>query len=310
MLWGMVFVAPLMLPDYPASVLTAGRYLAFGLLSIALARLDWHALQTLKRQDWIEAVKLSLIGNLLYYGLLAAAIQTSGAPVPTMLIGTLPVVIAVCSNLGDRSVAWMRLAPPLLLIAVGVGLVQYSELDAGAQASSDWGSRVLGAMLAIGAVACWTWYPIRNARWLQSHSDTNSSAWATAQGLATLPLALILMLILWLISLALPGSQLGRFDWPLGSTPLKYLGMMILIGLCASWLGTLLWNRSSQLLPTALGGQLIVFETLAALAYAYILRDAWPPLLAWLGIVFLLVGVVAAIRVFRRPVQPSPVSHA
>jgi drug/metabolite transporter (DMT)-like permease len=109
MLWGMVFVAPLMLPDYPASVLTAGRYLAFGLLSIALARLDWHALQTLKRQDWIEAVKLSLIGNLLYYGLLAAAIQTSGAPVPTMLIGTLPVVIAVCSNLGDRSVAWMRL---------------------------------------------------------------------------------------------------------------------------------------------------------------------------------------------------------
>jgi hypothetical protein len=47
---------------------------------------------------------------------------------------------------------------------------------------------------------------------------------------------------------------------------------MFAIGLFASWLGTLCWNEASQRLPTALVGQLIVFETLAALAYALLLR--------------------------------------
>ena len=44
--------------------------------------------------------------------------------------------------------------------------------------------------LALGAVACWTWYPIRNARWLRAHPQHSARAWATAQGLATLPLSL------------------------------------------------------------------------------------------------------------------------
>ena len=45
-----------------------------------------------------------------------------------------------------------------------------------------------------------------------------------------------------------------------------YFGAMLAIGLFASWLGTLCWNEASQRLPTSLSGQLIVFETLAALA--------------------------------------------
>jgi drug/metabolite transporter (DMT)-like permease len=44
---------------------------------------------------------------------------------------------------------------------------------------------------------------------------------------------------------------------------------MFAIGLFAVWLGTLCWNEASQRLPTALAGQLIVFETLSALAYAF-----------------------------------------
>src|SRR6185312_9622697 len=44
-----------------------------------------------------------------------------------------------------------------------------------------------------------------------------------------------------------------------------FVGLMAAIGLFASWLGTLCWNEASQRLPTALAGQLIVFETLAAL---------------------------------------------
>ena len=99
LMWGMIFVGPLFIPDYPGTLQSAGRYVAFGLVVLPLAWLSRRRLKRLAREDWIEAIKLSLIGNLLYYACLASAIQRTGAPVSTMIIGTLPVVITVTANL-------------------------------------------------------------------------------------------------------------------------------------------------------------------------------------------------------------------
>ena len=40
LMWGLVFVGPLLLPDYPAALHTFGRYLAFGLIALPLGWLD------------------------------------------------------------------------------------------------------------------------------------------------------------------------------------------------------------------------------------------------------------------------------
>ena len=124
LMWGLVFVAPLWLPEYPAALLTVGRYLAFGLIALPLAWWDRERLAELKRADWIEALKLAAIGNLLYYLCLSAAIQRAGGPLPTMIIGTLPVVIAITDRLlgseRDAAQPWLRLAPSLGLIALGI----------------------------------------------------------------------------------------------------------------------------------------------------------------------------------------------
>ena len=37
LMWGLVFVAPIMLPGYAPALLTVGRYLAFGLIALPLA---------------------------------------------------------------------------------------------------------------------------------------------------------------------------------------------------------------------------------------------------------------------------------
>ena len=74
------------------------------------------------------------------------------------------------------------------------------------------------------------------------------------------------------------------FEMPFGPRPLFFISLMLAIGLFASWLGTLCWNEASQRLPTTLAGQLIVFETLAALAYAFALRGLTPEPLTLLGI--------------------------
>jgi drug/metabolite transporter (DMT)-like permease len=306
LMWGLVFIAPTLLADYPPALLSMGRYLAFGLIALPLAWWDRRALRLLTRADWLEALKLSLIGNLLYYGFLAAAIQRAGGPMPTMIIGTLPVVIAITANLrsglhnGQREarLPWAQLWPALLLLVLGLACVNQAELaHMQSQSSINLWRYATGALLAMVAVACWTWYPIRNGEWLRAHADRSPRAWATAQGLTTLPLALLGYSVTWLFSdqLTPPG-----FAMPLGPEPLRFVALMLVIALFASWLGTLCWNEASQRLPPALAGQLIVFETLAALAYAFVLRGQWPGWLTGLGITLLIAGVVVALRV--RPV--------
>jgi len=312
LLWGLVFIAPLLLPDYPAALLSVSRYLAFGLIALPLAWWDRRELATLERADWIEALKLSLVGNLLYYLFLAAAIQRAGGPLPTMIIGTLPVVIAVTSKLlegrdapaGTTALPWARLVPSLGLLALGIGLVHQAELARmRSEAAYDAARYALGALLALGAVACWTWYPIRNARWLRAHPRHSSRAWATAQGLATLPLSALGFGVFWMMQAPLGA---GDFPMPWGPDPMLFVGLMFTIGLFGSWLGTICWNAASQRLPTTLAGQLIVFETLAALAYAWGLRGQWPDMATLLGSTLLVIGVATALRAASRRATASP----
>lgn len=306
LLWGLVFVVPLLLPEYPPALLSTARYLAFGLIAVPLAVADRARLRELSRADWMEALKLALVGNLLYYLFLAAAIQRSGGPLPTVMIGALPVVIAVASNLRDARrdgrLPWLRLAPSLVLIAAGILLVNHAELQhLRSVPSADLGRYALGAVMAVGAVACWTWYPLRNADWLRAHPGRSPRVWATAQGVATLPLAAAGFGLAWL------GFDAGGgFSMPLGPQAERFVLLMLALGLLASWLGGLCWNEASQRLPTSLAGQLIVFETLAALGYVFVLRGAAPPAATVAGIALLVAGVLWALR--ARPERPPDVA--
>ncbi|WP_293996580.1 DMT family transporter [Sphaerotilus sp.] len=310
LVWGLVFVTPLLLPAYPAALLSCGRYLAFGLIALPLGWLDRKRLQQFSADDWQEALKLSAIGNLLYYLCLAAAIQRAGGPLPTMVIGTLPVVIAVSSNLRDARrdgrLPWHKLLPSLGLIAAGIACVNQVELQHLRQQdhfdAMRYGS---GVLLAVGAVACWTWYPMRNADWLRAHTDRSPRTWATAQGLMTLPLAALGYGALWVWQ-GLGGGGLEALSMPFGPTPQRFVLLMLAVGLLASWLGTLCWNAASQRLPTALVGQLIVFETLAALAYALLLRGDRPDATTVLGIGLLVAGVLWGVRIRPEPVSSPP----
>lgn len=301
LMWGLIFVGPLFVPEYPGALQSVGRYLAFGLLALPLAWRARHRLRQLQRSDWREALKLTLIGNLLYYTCLASAIQRTGAPISTMIIGTLPVVISVTANLlyghHDGKLSWRKLTPALLLIAVGLVCVNAAELQADSGDFDLW-RYLSGIALALAAVVCWTWYPLRNARWLREHPDKKPSTWATAQGLATLPVALLGgMVVCGQLALTQPD-----FILPFGPRPQVFIPLMLMIGLLCSWLGTLCWNEASQRLPTVLVGPLIVFEILAGLAYTFMLRQQWPPLLTLCGIICLMAGVIYAMRIKPEPV--------
>ena len=302
LMWGLIFVGPLIVPEYPAVLQSMGRYLALGLIALPIAWLGRVRLRQLGRKDWVTALTLTMMGNLIYYVCLASAIQRTGAPVSTMIIGTLPVVIPVFANLlysqRDGKLSWWRLSPALVLIGIGLLCVNISELNQGLPDFSGWryGS---GIALALISVVCWAWYALRNARWLRENPDKHPMMWATAQALVTLPVSLLgyIAACLWL------NGQTPDFALPFGPRPAVFIGLMIAIAVLCSWVGALCWNVASQKLPTVILGPLIVFETLAGLLYTFILREEFPPLLTVSGIALLMVGVVIAVR--AKPQKPS-----
>lgn len=302
LMWGLIFVGPLIVPEYPAVLQSMGRYLALGLIALPIAWLGRVRLRQLGRKDWVTALTLTMMGNLIYYVCLASAIQRTSAPVSTMIIGTLPVVIPVFANLlysqRDGKLSWWRLSPALVLIGIGLLCVNISELNQGLPDFSGWryGS---GIALALISVVCWAWYALRNARWLRENPDKHPMMWATAQALVTLPVSLLgyIAACLWL------NGQTPDFALPFGPRPAVFIGLMIAIAVLCSWVGALCWNVASQKLPTVILGPLIVFETLAGLLYTFILRQEFPPLLTVSGITLLMVGVVIAVR--AKPQKPS-----
>ncbi|HCU0799317.1 MULTISPECIES: DMT family transporter [Citrobacter] len=304
LMWGLIFVGPLIVPEYTAVLQSMGRYLALGLIALPIAWLGRVRLRQLTRKDWVTALALTMMGNLIYYVCLASAIQRTGAPVSTMIIGTLPVVIPVFANLlysqRDGKLSWWRLSPALVLIGIGLLCVNISELNQGLPDFSGWryGS---GIALALISVVCWAWYALRNARWLRENPDKHPMMWATAQALVTLPVSLLgyIAACLWL------NGQTPDFALPFGPRPGVFIGLMIAIAVLCSWVGALCWNVASQKLPTVILGPLIVFETLAGLVYTFILRQEFPPLLTVSGIALLIVGVVIAVR--AKPQKPSVV---
>lgn len=302
LLWGLVFITPLLLPQYPGVILSFGRYIAFGLIALIPAWWDRHQIAALTRADWIVAIKLSTVGNIFYYATLSSAIQLADAPLPTMLIGTLPVIIAIFSNWSphhtSESIAWKKLILPLGFIFVGLLLVNAAELQHldGTRSLSDY---IQGGLVALLAVAAWTWYPIINGRYLKENSQVRPSTWATAQGLAVLPLALMGFVLFGVVNKL--GINASHYAFPLGEQPMKFVLGMVILGFTASWLGTLFWNHASQKLPTSLAGTLIVFETLAALLYTFILRGEIPATQIIIGVILLCVGVVLSVKAF----QPS-----
>ncbi|WP_054179641.1 DMT family transporter [Trabulsiella odontotermitis] len=301
LMWGLIFVGPLIVPEYPAVLQSMGRYLALGLIALPLAWLGRGRLKQLTRQDWLTALGLTMMGNLIYYLCLASAIQRAGAPVSTMIIGTLPVVIPVFANLlysrRDGKLSWARMIPALVCIAAGLLCVNIAELRHGLPDFSGWryGS---GVGLALISVVCWAWYALRNARWLRENPDKHPMMWATAQALVTLPVSLAGYLAAcgWL------SVQDVAFPLPFGPRPVVFVTLMLAIAIFCSWVGALCWNIASQRLPTVIVGPLIVFETLAGLLYTFMLRQSVPPLLTLSGILLLVIGVVIA--VIAKPTHP------
>jgi drug/metabolite transporter (DMT)-like permease len=283
--WGGVFLAPKLLSDFTPPQMTAGRYLAYGLASAALlAPSLGQVLSRMTGRDWRDLAGLSLLGNIVYYLFLAAAVQAAGVAAASLIVGLLPVTVTLVGAGHVGAVPLRRLAAPLALIAVGVVCVNLAAFQTHAGGG---GLRlIVGLACAFGALAVWTVYAVWNARRLEALTHFNSHEWSLLTGLVTGALSLVLAVPAFLIG----GTTHAAPAWAL------FWGVSAAVAIGASVIGNGLWNAASRLLPLTLSGQLIVFETLFALLYGFLHERRWPAPLESAAMVLLMSGVLWSVR--------------
>ena len=159
-LWGVVFLAPAVLLAFDALQLSAGRYLIYGLVALLLLAPRWKRLAPrIGMAEWRGLVWLSLAGNLVYFLLLATAVQWAGGAAASLIVGLIPVVVTLVAVREEGAVQLRQLAPALLLCLLGVALVGYEALVS-EHVQTPWRQRVLA--LYVPSARC---FHGRRIRW-------------------------------------------------------------------------------------------------------------------------------------------------
>ena len=290
-LWGAVFLAPELTPGFSALQLSAGRYLAYGVIALALAAPRWRRItDRLERRDWIALAWLGLAGNIVYYIFVAHAVRLAGAAPTSFIVGLLPVVITIIGSREQGAVRLSALTPSLVLAVIGVALIAAPALHR--QTGADWRSQALGLACAFGALASWALFAVGNARAMARLPHLSSNDWSLLFGIVSGAEALLLALP------AFAWAPVQHGDWT------RFAAISIGIAIASSVIGNAFWNGASRRLPMTLTGQMVIFETLFALVYSFLWDRRLPHPTEVLAIAALIAAVTWCARL-HHGAQPA-----
>ena len=220
--------------------LTAGRFVVYGAVSVAVLAVSWRrARRPTLAQAW-GALWLSVLGFTGYYWVLVLSIRDAGTEMPALIVGTIPIWVMLLGK--PHGLRWAAMLPGLALTAAGLVLMSNAALSGAEQAPAASESIATsstywrGIALSVLAMVCWTVFTLLNARWLRQHPEVGSTDWANWLGVATGLGGLLLAL-----TLGTPLPQLmASPGWPL------FALIAIAIGLLA---GVLPARRAARLDP-------------------------------------------------------------
>jgi drug/metabolite transporter (DMT)-like permease len=308
-MWGMVFLVPELLTAFTPIEMAVGRYIAYGLIAAALVAPKMGGLlRRLDRSDYFALLRHALSGNIIYYMFLALGVKLAGVAPTSLIIGVLPITVTLMGHKDHGAVPLRQLALPLLVVAAGIACINidvFTHDSSGAGVDSL--HKLLGVLCATGALVCWTWYAVDNARYLKRNPHFSSGEWSALYGLSS---GLIALLIGAVAMAIFHGDVTGAAGEASGRNWGWFWLVNALLALGASVIGNHLWNVASRSVPVTLSGQLILFETLFALLYGFIYKQQMPRLLELAAIVLLTSGVLWSVRVHALDEQEVRDAHA
>ncbi len=288
--WGLIFVVPLFMEGFTSMEVALARFIAFGACSLPfLLKKRMRGGFRYSPSIWLWSVPFSFAASLAYYPFVVLALRYSTPSICALILGLAPVTIAFSGNWKEKECSFRSLIPSACLILLGLVMVNIPYLrKEGAT------SHLMGILFAVVALVSWNWFAVANSRFIKRHPELHPSDWTSLIGVGSLLWALVGVLILYLFDSPLLGLEKFHFSNPQLSSFL--IGALVLGTVC-SWVGGYLWNRACPLLPISLAGQLMVFETIFGLLFAYSLEKSFPPLIEALGICLFLAATLYSIHI-------------
>lgn len=283
-LWGLVFLAPELTHGFTSMQLSAGRYLAYGLVAALLIAPGWRRVSArLTRREWWTLAWLSPAGNVVYYIFLANAVRSGGVAMASLVIGLSPLAVTLFGRDERQALPLRRLLPSLLLGVAGLLCISWESLRQSGPGS------LFGLLCAVGALASWTVYAVVNSRVLARLTAVTAHEWSLLTGVMTGAQALLLAVPAFLLA----SNVQSAADW------LRFTGVVSGVAILCSIIGNGLWNVASRALPMSLMGQMIIFETVFAALYGWLWEARWPSGLECAAMLLLVGGVVSCASAHR-----------
>ncbi len=166
----------------------------------------------------------------------------------SLIVGVLPVTVTLAGSARSRRGAAFRGScwPLAMVIAasscINIDVFQPVPPAGGSAMANAFSPNSAASQCAVGALGCWTWFAVVNARYLQRETHFSGNEWSVLWGVVTGILGAALCS--W--------SPRCRPGGPQGGTGRRgscwHMFWMLNLGLAigASWLGNGLWNAASQ----------------------------------------------------------------
>ncbi|MFK0299243.1 DMT family transporter [Brevundimonas sp. NPDC090276] len=288
-LWGLVFLAPKIAPEASPMMMTAGRYLAYGLIAALLIAPRWRRVTAaMDWKAWRALAWLSLAGNIVYFVFVVVSVHFAGVGASALIVGMVPIVVALWGLKDKNSPPLSRVAPPIALAAFAVGLIGWEALSRSNGAQHDGVQTLIGLVCALAALLSWSAFAVGNSRWMGRLPQVSPHDWSLLTGVVTGAFALLL---------AVP-AVLTMGAWS-GEIWARFLGVSLGVAIFASIIGNAFWNQASRMLPLTMLGQMIVSETLFAFLYGFILEQRGPTAIEIVAMILMVVSVVWCVRAHR-----------
>ena len=301
-LWGLTFIAPRAVAPFNEYDLAVGRYLTFGLVSVALMIFPAFRPSGISIQDSITAMLLGGAGYIMYFIATAFSVNHAGGAIPPLVIGLMPVILALVGNYTAPAVSTRNLLLPLGLIFIGILIVNIGSLSL-IEYTERKSQIIIGTIWAFVALLIWVVYGFVNARVMQRADAPAPLPWAGLQGLGSAIGSIIL-----LIGIGFTGKSYALNKlWDISNDPewLVFIGWCLVMGIMASWVATWCWSIASTLLPLAICAQLIVAETVFGLIFGFLFEKRLPHVHELIGGTLQITGVMLTLFLFSKPKKHS-----
>lgn len=224
-------------------------FLRFAIAAVALLPWTWRSAgePPLSRSESWQLFLQSFFGNFLFSICMLWGVALTSATASGLVLGALPVVVALLSGALLRERISGRLLLAVLCAAAGIIVVQLAK-PASLDASSSW----VGDALVFGAVCCEALYVVIGKRLAATRTPLRVSAWINLWGLAlTTPLGL------W---------QIARVDW--SSIVPRTWAYLVFYSLAASVVAVALWMSGLRRISAGFAGVFTVALPLSTTAVA------------------------------------------